>query len=304
MSELTGLEPIGKIAHYNLLEALEPSGPGELFRARDTIRGRTVIIRRLPMGVPAAEARRDVERAAQALSQVSHPNVIRLFEVGDDDGRLYLVFEHLKGQSLRQELLSHPLRVRRAVELSVQIADAVADAHTAGYLHAGLSPESVIITAKGHAKIPAHELACRDGFDPGADPPRLRDYLAPEEVAGQPPDERSDVFSVGAMLYEMLTARRPGLKGSALPSAANRHVPSMLDQLALRAVAPNPERRHASAAVLVQELRAVGAALDEHRLGDDEDLRQLRSGSRGTGFLIGAVVIAVLAGLAWWLTRE
>lgn len=300
----TAAKPIGVLAHYNLLEALAPSGPGELFRARDTIRGRTVIIRRLPRDFAAPETRKDIEEAARALSQLSHPNVIRLFDFGDDGGRLYLVFEHLKGNSLRGELSGHVLRVRRAVRLAVQMADAVADAHGAGYLHGGLSPESVVITAKGHAKIPAHELACRYGFDSAAVHPRLRDYLSPEEAAGQVPDERSDVFSLGAMLYEMLTAKRPGGRGSARPSAINAHVPKALDDVALRAVAPDPDKRYASASELVRDLRALDSLLDAQGLGDDEDFAHVAPARKFSAVAIAGALVIVLSGLAWWLTRE
>lgn len=300
---MTGVEPIGVLAHYNLLERLEPSGPGELFRARDTIRGRTVIIRRLPPGFTPEAPRARLEQAAHALSRLSHPNVIRLFDVGDDQGCLYLVFEHLKGQSLRSELGAHPLRVRRAVQLTIQMADAVADAHAAGYLHAGLSPESVVITARGHAKIPAHELACRYGFDASASPVRLCDYLSPEEMAGHVPDERSDVFSVGAILYEMLTGKRPSLRGSALPSAANPHVPRPLDDVVLRAVAPNPDRRYAKAGDLVAGLRTVDAFLDAQGSADDEDFTHGAPARRVNAAAAAGILSAVLAVLAWWLLR-
>ncbi len=301
---MTGVSPIDVLAHYNLLERLEQSGPGELFRARDTIRGRTVFIRRLPRESVPPESRKRIEDAARGLSQLSHPNVIRLFEVGDDEGRLYLVFEHLKGQSLRSELSGHAFRVRRAVQLAIQMADAVADAHLAGYLLGGLSPESVVITAKGHAKIPTHELACCYGFDLAATPPRLYDYLSPEEIAGQVPDERSDVFSLGAILYEMLTARRPGIRGAALPSAANAHVPKSLDEATMRAVAPNPDRRYASASELVRALRAIDSLLDVQGSGDDEDFEHVAPVRRINAAAIAAALVIVLAGLGWWLMHE
>jgi serine/threonine-protein kinase len=267
------------------------------------MRGRTVIIRRLPAAFLDADARSRLEQAAVSVSKISHPNVLRLFEIGDDDGRLYFVFEHLKGQSLRKELSGHVLRVRRAVQLAIQIADAVADAHVAGYLHKGLSPESVVITARGHAKIPVFELACRYGFDASANPPRLMDYPSPEETTGQPVDERSDVFSVGAMLYEMLTARRPNLRGAALPSSSNSHVPKALDEVAAKAIAPNPEKRHGSAAELVRELRRVDAQLDADGAGDDEAFIAARPARRVNAVAIAALVVAVLAAVAWWLTR-
>ena len=105
------------------------------------------------------------------------------------------------------------MNVRRAVELAVQIADAVAEAHAAGFVHGGLSPDSVVITAKGHAKIPAFELAAHGGFEHGRRRGRLHDYDSPEEARGQAADDRSDIYSVGAMLYEMLTTRRPHAPG-------------------------------------------------------------------------------------------
>src|SRR6266850_1036833 len=157
--------PIAVISHYNLLERLAPAGPGELFRARDTRKGRTVVVRVLP-------------------------------------------------------------------------EEYVADAHACGYVHGGLSPDSVVITAKGHAKIPAFALASREGFAaPGE--ATLHDYDSPEEARGLPSDERSDIYSVCAVLFEMLTGRRPLHRGAAAPSANNRHVPPELDEVVLKAVAPN-----------------------------------------------------------------
>jgi serine/threonine protein kinase len=297
-----GIAPIGVLGHYNLLEALDPSGPGELFRARDTMRGRTVIIRRLPSEV-SPEMRRRIEASAEVGAQLSHPNIIRLFEIGDDDGRPYLVFEHLKGQSLRREMAGHVLRVRRAVQLAIQMADAVADAHAAGYLHAGLSPESVVITTKGHAKIPAHEFACRYGFDASSVPERLHDYPSPEEAAGHEADERSDVFSVGAILYEMLTARRPGMKGSSLPSGINVYVPPALDELTLRAVAPNPEKRYQNAREFVAELRRIFTMLDVQGSADDEDFALAAPTRRISAGAVAVLMLVGLAGLAWWFTR-
>ena len=268
---MNALAPIGVIAHYNLLERLDPAGPGELYRARDTRHGRTVAIRWLPAdytdaGMSGAAL---VERA-RSLIPFSHPNVTTIFDAGTQDGRAYLVFEFLKGQSLRAEMGGRPVNVRRAVELAVQIADAIADAHAAGYVHGGLSPDSIVITAKGHAKIPAFELASRGGFEPGADDARLRDYDSPEEARGQRADDRSDIYSVGAVLYEMLTTRRPSHRGAAAPSASNRHVIRDLDEVVLKAVAPNPDLRYQSSATFAAELRAVAAILDVRGGAGDE----------------------------------
>ncbi|MGH9255606.1 MAG: serine/threonine-protein kinase [Vicinamibacterales bacterium] len=295
--------PLGVLAHYNLLERLEPAGPGELYRARDTRLGRTVTVRVLPHDF----ARDPDERAAliqraRMLAALSHPNVTALFDVGEHQGQLYLVFEFLKGQSLRAEMAGRMMNVRRAVELAVQIADAVADAHSAGFIHGGLSPESIVITVKGHAKIPALELASRGGFDQSdAAGIRLHDYDSPEEARGQGADERSDIYSVGAVLYEMLTTRRPLHRGAAAPSATNRHVPREVDDLVLKAAAPNPASRHQSAAALAGELRTVGAMLDARGGAGDEDEHAAPPAAHISRALAIALLILLGLGLlVWW----
>src|SRR5919204_1496851 len=189
--------PIAVIDHYNLLERLEPAGPGELFRARDTKKGRTVAVRVLPANFVDAVNRRSFIDNARGLAALSHPNVTTLFDVGEHNGRIFIVFEYLRGQSLRSEMGGRPMNVRRAIELGIQMVDAIANAHACGYAHCGLSPDSVVITAKGHAKIPALALASRDGFA-APDTAELHDYDAPEEAHGVPSDERSDIYSVGA----------------------------------------------------------------------------------------------------------
>jgi serine/threonine-protein kinase len=293
------------VAHYNLLERLDPAGPGELYRARDTRLGRTVAIRILPRDFAAgAGDRATLLEKARALIALSHPNVTTLFDAGEHEGRIYLAFEFLKGQSLRAEMAGRAMNVRRAVELAIQIADAVADAHGSGFVHGGLSPDSIVITAKGHAKIPAFELASRGGFDANAEEVRLRDYDSPEEARGQPADERSDIYSVGAVLYEMLTTRRPLHRGASAPSASNPHVMPELDDIVLRAVAPNPDSRIQSVAALAAELRAVAAILDVRGgAGDEDEHAAARSTSVGRVLLMTVVILVALAAVIWWFWR-
>jgi serine/threonine protein kinase len=296
--------PIGRIADYNLLERLEPAGPGDLYRARDTRKGRTVAVRVLPADfTPDARARAALIESARGMGVLSHPNVIALFDAGEHDGRVYLAFEFLTGQSLRAEMAGRPMNVRRAVELAVQIADAIADAHAASFVHGGLSPDSVVVTAKGHAKIPAFELAARGGFEPGGS--RLRDYDSPEEARGEKPDDRSDIYSVGAILYEMLTARRPSHKGAAAPSASNRNVTPDLDSIVLKAVAPNPDLRHQSAVTLAAELRS-GAARFELGEVPGEEAADAQTGSTSVGkvLMLTILLLAVLGAIGWWFTRS
>lgn len=304
--------PVGVIAHYTLLERLEPSGPGDLFRARDTHRGRTVVVRLLPRDLaPDGASRVALIEKAKATTVLSHPNVTALFDLGEHDERVYLVFEFLTGRSLRAEMAGRQMNVRRAVEIAIQVADAVAEAHAAGFLHGGLSPETVTITAKGNAKIPAFELAVRLGFEAqAADGPgggavvRLVDYDSPEEARGQPPDDRSDVFSIGAILYETLTTRRPPHRGASAPSATNAHVPKELDDVALKAVAPNADSRYQSVAAFAASLRGLLPVFDARGVGDDEELAAGRSASMGGVLLVTAAILLVIGAVAWWVMRS
>ena len=292
--------PIGVVAHYNLLERLEPSGPGDLYRARDTKLGRTVAIRLLPTDFTADRSK--LIEGARGLSALSHPNVTALFGVGEHEGRVYLAFEFQKGQSLRAESAGRPMNVRRAVEIAIQIADAVSDAHAHGFGHGGLSPDSVVISAKGRAKIPAFELASQSGFDRNGNDGRLIDYDAPEEARGETPDDRSDVYSVGAILYETLTTRRPMHRGASAPSASNPKVPKELDEIVLKALAPNPDSRFQSAVAFAGALRGSIAVLDALGVaGEEEELAQTQSTSFSRVAVMAGIMLVVAAVIAWWL---
>ena len=291
--------PLGVVAHYNLLERLDPAGPGDLYRARDTRLGRTVAVRLLPRGYTDPEPLHTFVERTRGLSTLSHPNVIALFDVGEQDGQGFLVFEFVKGQSLRTEMAGRSINVKRAVDFGIQIADALADAHAYGYLHSGLSLESIVVSAKGHAKIPALELATREGF--AADlHGGLRDCQSPEEERNQRQDERSDVYSTGAVLYEMLAARAPLHRGSAAPSAANAQVPRDLDEVVLKAVSPNPDNRQQSAAVLAMDLRRVAAGLEARDRSPVDQREEVPTGSWGSVAAMTITILLVIAALVWW----
>jgi serine/threonine-protein kinase len=300
---MTAPAQIGVVAQYNLLEQLEPVGPGDLFRARDTHRGRTVVVRLLPRELTPTEASRTAFiDQARALGAFSHPNATLLYDAGEHEGRVYIAFEFIQGEPLRAEMAGRPLNIRRALEIAIQIADAVADAHAAGFLHSGLSPDSVMITTKGSAKVPAFELAVRAGVEVIDGDVRLLDYEAPEEARGEAVDERADVYSVGAILYEMLTARRPMHKGAAAPSAANSRVSGEIDAIVLKALAPNPASRQASAATLAAELRGVLPAVDSVGAGETET--PVETTSLSIVVVAALVAVAVFVGLLYWFTRS
>ena len=294
--------PIGVVAHYNLLEQLEPSGPGDLYRARDTKAGRTVAIRLLPADFTSDPAALITQ--ARGLTSLSHPNVTTLFDVGEHEGRVYLAFEFQKGQSLRAEAAGRAMNVRRAVEIAIHIADAISDAHAQGFVHGGLSPESIVISAKGRAKIPAFELASQSGFDKNGNDGRLIDYEAPEEARGEAPDDRSDVYSVGAIVYETLTTRRPMHRGASAPSATNPKVPKELDEIVLKALSPNADSRFQSAVAFAGALRGSIAVLDALGVaGEEEELVHTQSTSVGRVALMAGAMLIVAAALAWWFWR-
>ena len=297
--------PIGTIAHYTLLERLDPAGPGDLFRGRDTRLGRTVTVRVVPReSIVDDESRGTLIQKAREVIGLSHPNITAIFDAGEHDGGAYVVFEFVKGQSLRAEMAGRQMKPRRAAEIAVQIADAIAAAHAAGFVHGGLSPDSVMVTAKGHAKIPALELAARGGFEQHAGEARLRDYDSPEEAKGGAPDDRSDIYSVGAILYEMLTARRPIHRGAAAPSTANGQVSKELDDVVLKAVAPNPDLRYQSAAALAAELRTLVTMLDMR--SETADVRQeasRQSTSMARVLTTALIILAGVAAIVWWVIR-
>lgn len=293
---------IGTVAHYNLLERLDPCGPGDLFRARDTHRGRTVAIRVLPESAASdAAARQALADQARTLIPLSHPNIIALFDAGEHQDRVYVAFEFVKGQPLRAEMAGRPMNPRRALELVIQISDAVAEAHGAGFVHGGLSPDSVMVSAKGHAKIPTFHLASQAGFDASRGEATLHDYESPEELRGERHDDRSDVYSIGAVAYELLTGRRPPVKGASAPSRWNAAVPAEVDAVLLKALAPNPASRYHGAAVLAAELRALMAALDARGVPDDDVATRPASRTSSLVAIAAAVIVLLAAMVAWWM---
>ncbi len=293
-------EPLGSVGDYTLLERLDPAGPGELYRARDTRRGRTVALRLLiPGEATTADVRSAWVREHRALAAFTHPNVTTIFDAGESVGRCYLVFEFVKGRSLRAEIGGRPLPPRRAVDLTVQIADAIAEINAAGLEPAGLGAESIMVTEKGHAKIPLATLAARGGFDDGSEL-RLREVRPPEAREGEARDEGADVFTVGSLLYEMLSAQPPrGVQQA--PSTVNALVPKELDAAAIRATAQQPGYRYQSLVTMAAELRSIAAILDVREAAADEAAAAAPpSAGRLALLLLG---LAVVAALGWWLLR-
>ena len=207
---------IETLGPYKILERIGAGGMGDVYRARDTRHGRTVAIKVLPASVSGdADRRARFLRDARATAALSHPNIATLYEVNEDQDQVLLVFDFVPGQTLKAIIGGHPLNPRRAIDLAAQVADALAEAHAAGIVHRDLKPDNVMVTPRGNAKLLDYGLAAWTGGGAdrgtsvtGADAASATtSYLSPEQVLGDAGDDRTDVFSLGVILFEMLTGR-------------------------------------------------------------------------------------------------
>ncbi len=216
-------EQLGQLGHYNLLEWVGAGGLGPAFKARDTVVGRTVLVKNVAEAVgPEPGARTRVLRDARAAATISHPNVATLFEVDDRPDQLLLVFEFVSEWTLEELLAWRPPDVRQSLDLGVQLVEAISAAHSQGVLHLDVRPANIKISLRGHAKLLDTGLsAWTRGGRVGrgsVDAREIRDlddrYRSPEQRRGEAPDHRSDLYSIGVALSEMLTGhRRDGRRG-------------------------------------------------------------------------------------------
>ncbi len=300
------------IGHYEILGVAGTGARGDVLRARDTRVGRTVAIRVLGGDVSDPWGRAHFLENVRPYTTLSHPHIATLFEAGEQGGRLYLVYEFVPGERLGALAAGHPLNLRRALDLAIQTADALAETHACGLVHGRLTPSSVIVTPKGHAKIIDVALAFWQA--PEAPDP----FLAPEQVSGQAADLRSDIYALGAILYLILTGQPPapasGGPGQSAPSArregpapakVNRDVPPSVDRIVRKALAPKPEDRYTDATILAGDLRSAAAEVHEREGGVLNDEPEPRE--PGRPFLRGALLVLLLlaaAGAAAWQWRE
>ncbi|MGA8877091.1 MAG: protein kinase [Candidatus Korobacteraceae bacterium] len=212
-----------KLGPYEILAPLGAGGMGEVYRARDTRLNRDVAIKVLPEAL-ANDADRlgRFEQEARTIAALNHPNILGIHDIGTHRGAPFLVSEFLEGQTLREKLESGPLPVRRAIEYGLGIAQGLAAAHEKGIVHRDLKPENVFVTRDGRVKVldfglaklvtpeKSHETVVTL-MSPATLPGMVMGtvgYMSPEQVRGEPSDARSDIFSFGAVLYEMLTGKR------------------------------------------------------------------------------------------------
>lgn len=314
---------------YKILDRIGAGGIGDVYRARDTRLGRTVAIKvAAPAIVGDARLRARFLEDARAAAALSHPNIAALYEIGEDQDQLFLVFEFAPGGSLASAVAGRPMNARRAIDLAVQIADALADAHAEGIVHRDINPGNIIVTPKGNAKVLDFGLSAwtaggraRDhaaaAMASGAGvAPRIVAYMSPEQALGEQVDHRTDLFSLGIVLFEMLTGRPPfsGADAAAValqivqapapvPSAINASLPREIDPIVSRALAKSLEHRYDSAATMAAELRSVTAILDV-RTGASEPASTMTVARprRGpsAGWIILLALLVALAAAAWW----
>jgi serine/threonine protein kinase len=281
-----------KLGPYEILAPLGAGGMGEVYRAKDPRLGREVAIKVLPASFSAdADRLRRFEQEARAAGILNHPNITAVYDIGSHDGAPYVVQELLEGETLRSALAGGKLSQRKAIDNALQIAHGLAEAHEKGIVHRDLKPENLFLTKDGRLKILDFGLAklthqeeggqatnlptATGGTEPGVVMGTLG-YMSPEQVKGRPADARSDIFSFGAILYEMLSGQRAFHGDSAAEtmsailreeppdlSVTNQSISPGLERIVRHCIEKNAEQRFHSAhdvAFALEALSGVSAS--------------------------------------------
>ena len=319
---------------YLIEEPIGYGGMGRVYRAHDTLLDRKVAVKLLDeavidngdlAGAPLAEAR--------AVAKLAHPGIIHVFDVGVQDGTCYVVMELVPGRTLHELVRERGLLPpAEAVDIAAQVADALDDAHQHGVVHCDVKPQNIIVTPEGRAKLVDFGIAraaTAERVLPLDEIMGSVAYVAPEQVRGERVDGRTDIYALGAVLYELLTGRKP-FQGSSTaavltqrlesdPAALrslNPRIPHGLEAVVLRALARAPERRYPRAAEMANALRAqVGRKLaasesetqvmPRPRITAWPTRRPSTSSPRRFPILVGAIVAVVLAAaLATMVARQ
>ncbi len=307
---------------YEIVAPLGAGGMGEVYRGRDTRLGRDVAIKVLPENFATPFARERFLREARACSALSHPNICAIYDLGDFDGRPFLVMELLEGETLRSYIGSHPVSPEKALDFAIQLAHALEAAHSKGIIHRDIKPANVIVTPGGQVKVLDFGLA-KINSAPTTPPGEHEDtavmddltvagttmgtyaYMSPEQARGSVVDARGDIWSLGVILYEMATGSQPFVGATSVVvleglltqqpvplRQRNSQAPPGIEPIVLKALEKDPNRRYQSAS----ELRA-----DLERIGQKRVWTGIRPSSRRTAMLALAVLAAAAVGGVLWI---
>ncbi|HSM12869.1 MAG TPA: serine/threonine-protein kinase, partial [Thermoanaerobaculia bacterium] len=316
------------LSHFKITAKLGEGGMGEVYRAEDTQLGREVAIKVLPEAFSSdADRLARFEREARAIAALSHPNILAVYDFGSQDGSTFVVTELLDGETLRDRLADGPLPSRKAAELGRQIAQGLAAAHDKGIVHRDLKPENLFVTREGRVKILDFGLATAPGEGGSGERPLDTEaatrtsltapgtvmgtvgYMSPEQVRAEPTDHRSDIFSLGSVLYEMVTGVAPFRRETkaetmtailkeepAEPAELGADVPPALATIILRCMEKRPDERFHSAHDLAFSLQALSDSVAPS--GAVAGLRTAAKPRRRLGLptAAGLLVLGLLAG--------
>lgn len=315
----------GSVGPYRLLRRLGAGGMGEVFLAEDTRLGRQVALKRLTDRAFAdADARTRILREARAVAKVHHPGIATIFDVIEDAKTVWIVMEYVPGETLAHRLRQGRVPLGQAIDIGVQIADALADAHAHRVLHCDLKPSNVLLTPDGKAKLLDFGLARRPAYSSPTEETRLKSetdqsarglagtagYLPPERLSGAAADERGDIYSLGIVLFELLTGRRPfdgpdmvAVAAAALttpppsPRTLDAAIPKRLSDIVVKALARDPAARFQKASDVAAALRVAAEAseatvvLDDRRHGQPRRLRPTLTAAALVVAAIGALTV-------------